>query len=228
MDETSIWSTGFADRHEAGALLAKELERAGVLEDGNEVVVVGLARGGVEVAAEVAARLEAPLDALAVRKVGHPLQPEYGLGAVAPGGVTYLRARDGLTDAEVAEAVRAAAERADALDALLHSGRTRLPLAGTTCVLVDDGLATGGTMIAAARWARAGKAANVVVAVPIGAAATVRALASNPDVDAVVCLAAPFDFGAVGFWYRDFTQVTDEEVLRLLAAADERRSSSTG
>lgn len=223
MKKTSPWNTGFADRREAGTLLARQIERSGTLGDGRErVVVVGLARGGVEVAAEVATRLGAPLDALAVRKVGHPWQPEYGIGAVAPGGVCYLRSSDGLTDAEVAEAVRSAVEKAELLDARLHERRAQLPLGGATCILVDDGLATGGTMVAAARWARARGATQIVVAVPVGAAATVRAFEAGPDVDAVVCLAAPHDFGAVGFWYRDFTQVSDGEVVGLLGAASER------
>ncbi len=218
-----LHATGFADRREAGALLARELERSGVLRDAaGPTVVVGLARGGVEVAAEVAERLSVPLDALAVRKVGHPWQPEYGIGAVAPGGVSYLRSSDGLTKDEVARALSSAAKQADVLDARLHEARAQLPLAGATCVLVDDGLATGGTMVAAARWARARDAAMVVVAVPVGAASTIRAFEGGPDVDAAVCLAAPPDFGAVGLWYRDFTQVPDEDVVRLLAAAHER------
>jgi putative phosphoribosyl transferase len=225
VDESPLLG-GFADRREAGALLARRLEHGEALVDAPApLVVVGLARGGVEVAAEVAAGLGAPLDALAVRKVGHPWQPEYGIGAVAPGGVGYLRSSDGLTEEEVARATRAATEQADALDQRLHEQRAPLPLAGGTCVLVDDGLATGGTMVAAARWARARGVARVIVAVPVGAVATVRAFDTAPEVDAVVCLAAPPDFGAVGFWYRDFTQVPDEAVLDLLAAAHERTLS---
>ncbi len=222
----SLLSSGFADRREAGELLARELERSGVLEGFEDrIVVVGLARGGVEVAAEVAERIGAPLDALAVRKVGHPWQPEYGLGAVAPGGVSYVRSSDGLTEEQLSTAVRSAAEQVDALDARLHDRRAQLPVAGRACVLVDDGLATGGTMVAAARWARARGASKVVVAVPVGAAATVRAFAASGDVDAVVCLAAPADFGAVGFWYRDFSQVPDTEVARLLDLAHDRTLS---
>jgi putative phosphoribosyl transferase len=217
-----LWTGGFADRREAGELLVHELVRQGALgESPRGVVVVGLARGGVEVAAEVAATLGAPLDALAVRKIGHPWQPEYGLGAVTPDGTLYLRSSDGLSEAEVESAVRAAVDRAAVLDARLHASRGPLPLEGTTCVLVDDGLATGGTMVAAARWARR-RAGRVVVAVPVGAAATVRALEESPDVDAVTCLAAPADFGAVGFWYRDFRQVEDERVLDLLDTAHAR------
>jgi putative phosphoribosyl transferase len=223
MRRPSSFSGGFADRREAGALLAHEIVRTGALGDtGDPIVVVGLARGGVAVAAEIASLLEAPLDALAVRKVGHPWQPEYGLGAVAPGGVTYLRSNDGLTDAEVGAAIRSAAEQAELLDARLHERRAQLRVRGTTCVLVDDGLATGGTMVAAAKWARSRGARRVVVAVPVGAAVTVRSLEESPEVDDVVCLAAPPDFGAVGFWYSDFTQMSDGEVVTLLALASER------
>lgn len=222
----SFQASGFADRRDAGALLAAEVERSGVLGHAPErVVVVGLARGGVEVAAEVAERLGCPLDALAVRKVGHPWQPEYGIGAVAPGGVQYIRSHDGLTEAEVADAARSAAVRAEALDARLHARRDQLPVRAATCVLVDDGLATGGTMVAAARWAQAHGADRVVVAVPVGAAITLHSFETDPDVDGVVCLAAPPDFGAVGFWYRDFRQVTDEEVVALLSEAHERTIS---
>lgn len=210
----------FESRHEAGRLLARVLEEAEVVDPSEErVVVVGLARGGVEVAAEVAAALHAPLDALAVRKVGHPWHPEYGIGAVAPGGIEYVRAHDGLTDEQVADAVRAAGRKAEILDAKLHELQAPLRVAGATCILVDDGLATGGTMVAAVRWACAGKAERVIVAVPVGAAATVRALERDEDVDSVVCLVTPVDFGAVGMWYEDFHQVSDEDVVALLSAS---------
>jgi len=212
----------FESRLEAGRLLARVLDEAEVVDasDGR-IVVIGLARGGVEVAAEVAAALHAPLDALAVRKVGHPWHPEYGIGAVAPGGIEYIRAHDGLTDAQVAEAVRAAELKAEILDERLHELHAPLTVEGATCILVDDGLATGGTMVAAARWARAGRAERVVVAVPVGAAATVQGLKRDEDVNSVVCLVTPVDFGAVGMWYDEFHQVSDEDVLALLSASHE-------
>ncbi|HXG76736.1 MAG TPA: phosphoribosyltransferase family protein [Gaiellaceae bacterium] len=213
----------FEDRRQAGRLLGRALAEAGVLEPGAALVVVGLARGGVVVADEVARALEAPLDALAVRKVGHPWQPEYGIGAVAPGGIRYVRSRDGLTDEELEEAVRRAAAAADALDARLHERCAPLRVADTTCVLVDDGLATGGTMVAAVRWARARGAARVLVAVPVAAAETVRTLERDPSVDGVVCLVASREFGAVGFWYEDFRQVSDDDVRGILDAAFDRQ-----
>ena len=211
---------GFADRSEAGRLLARKLEDVGALaEPRGRLVVIGLARGGVEVASEVASALHAPLDALAVRKVGHPWNPEYGIGAVAPGGIEVIRAHDGLTDEEIAQAVRVAAANAEALHARLYANHVPVDVDGATCILVDDGLATGGTMVAAAHWAQARGARHVIVAVPVGASATVRLLESDPSVDSVVCLVAPVDFGAVGLWYGDFHQVLDEDVVELLTAS---------
>lgn len=206
----------FPNRFEAG----RELARALAGEQGEATVVVGLARGGVQVASEVARALDAPLEALAVRKVGHPLQPEYAVGAVAPGGVSYVRAHDGLTDAELAAAVTSSAHAADELDARLHGRCAPVPVAGKTVVLVDDGLATGATMIAAARWARTAGARRVVAAVPAGAAQTVALL--RAEVDDIECLRSSDAFGAVGFWYADFGQVGDREVIALLEDAAAR------
>jgi putative phosphoribosyl transferase len=201
----------FADRSEAGRLLAGLLEE----EQGGDAVVVGLARGGVVVAAAVARALGLPLDAVAVRKVGHPWQPEYAIGAVAPGDGAYVRAQDGLTDEQLAAAVEAAKEKAAALDLRLHADRPAVDLTGRPCLLVDDGLATGATMIAAVRWARSRGAARVVAAVPVGARDTANRL--RREADAVVCPHELDAFLAVGVWYEVFGQVEDGEVARLLA-----------
>jgi len=198
----------FRDRHDAGERLARALDPE------EDAVVVGLARGGVAVAAEVARAHGLPLDALAVRKVGHPLEPEYAIGAVTPRGGVYVRSHDGLSDAQVDAAVAAATARADELDRRLHGTRPALDVAGRPCVLVDDGLATGSTMIAAARWAKAQGARLVVVAVPVGAPETLARL--REEADAVVCLEALTNLGAVGLWYVDFRPVSDEEVIALL------------
>ncbi len=200
----------FLDRYDAGRRLAQWLgpERA---DDG---IVLGLARGGVLVAAEVAARLRMPLDVLTVRKVGHPLQPEYALGAVVAGGEAYLRSTDGLSEEEVRAAVASARAQADALDRRLRAGREPIDIAGRACLLVDDGLATGSTMIAAIRWARAAGARRVVAAVPVAAAQTaevVRRLA-----DAFVCPLEMAELWAVGAWYEDFRPAAAEEVIRLV------------
>lgn len=212
MSESWTWPEPlFRDRAAAGRLLARHLEE----ERAGDAVVVGLARGGVVVAAEVARSLGLPLDAVAVRKVGHPLQHEYAIGAVAPGDGVYVRAHDGLTEAELDEAVAAAGKEAAELDRRLHAERPALELTGRPCILVDDGLATGSTMIAAARWARACGASRIVAAVPVGAKATADLLGQESD--AVVCPHRPAAFLAVGPWYEVFGQVDDEEVVRLLA-----------
>ena len=133
-----------------------------------------------------------PLDALAVRKVGHPWQPEYAIGAVAPGNGVYVRASDGLTEEEVAAAVDAAKVKAVILDRRLHAEFGALDLAGKPCALVDDGLATGATMIAAVRWARSRGASRIVVpAVPVGATQTVDLLSREADAVVVLTRSTP-------------------------------------
>jgi putative phosphoribosyl transferase len=203
----------FVDRRDAGRRLADRLkdERIGA------GVIVGLARGGVEVAAEVARRLGLPLDALAVRKVGHPFQPEYAIGAVTSNGSVYLRPNVDLPPEQVREAVDAAQATAVLLDRRLHAGRGSLSVRGRICVLVDDGLATGATMTAAIDWARRHQAGRVVVAVPVGAPQTVTRL--ERDVDRLVCLEAPARLSSVGEWYREFAHVSDEQVIALLDTA---------
>ena len=203
----------FADRLDAGRRLGHAL--AG--ERGPETIVVGLARGGVQVAAEVARALAAPLDVVAVRKVGHPLEPEYALGAVTPGEGVYLRAHDGLSDEQLAAAVRQAQARADELDRELHAGRPPLDPAGKNVIVVDDGLATGATLVAALRWARSREPKLLVAAVPV--ASVQGAAAARAEADVLVCPYVVGDLGAVGLWYGTFAQVGNDEVLRLLEAA---------
>ena len=204
----------FADRRDAGRALAAALEG----ERGSELVVVGLARGGVETAAEVARLLDAPLDVVAVRKIGHPWQPEYGIGAVTPGDGVYIRASDGLTEEQLATIVEETKAKAALLDRKLHGEHPPLDLGGKTVLVVDDGLATGATMIAALRWARAGGAGRVVAAVPVAPAESLRLI--RREADAVVCPHALEHFFAVGVHFASFRQVDDEAVARLL---DENR-----
>ena len=203
----------FADRADAGRRLARELES----ERDPRTVVVGLPRGGVVVAAEVARALGAPLEVVAVRKVSHPRQPELAIGAVTHGGGLYLRSSEGLPERQVVAAVARARERAAELDVALRPGRPEPDLHERIAVVVDDGLATGATLIAALRWARAKGAARVVAAFPVGAAQSMALV--RAECDRVVCPNVLPDLGAVGYWYRDFEQVETAEVLRLLAAA---------
>jgi putative phosphoribosyl transferase len=203
----------FRDRADAGRAVAALLP-----ELGPRTLVVGLARGGVLVAAEVAAAGGWPLDVVAVRKVRHPYQPEFALGAVTPDedGV-YLRSGDGLTEAQLAQAVARAQGEAGELDRRLHADRPPRERAERPVVLVDDGLATGATMIAAARWARSGGAERTVAAVPVAARQSVEQVLA--EVDLLFCPHVRDDLYAVGIWYADFSQVSDEDVLGLLESA---------
>lgn len=219
----------FADRVDAGRRLATELLAVEPGLRGADVVVLGLPRGGVPVAAEVAAALDAPLDVIVVRKLGVPWQPELAMGAVGEGGVQVLDARvvqhTGVSDAQLA-AVRARERAAvEVRAATLRAGRARLDLVGRTALVVDDGLATGSTARAACMVARHLGADRVVLAVPVGAADTVAAF---PDADRVVCVLRPVDFSAVGQFYRDFSATSDAEVVRLLDDAAARTRDDPG
>jgi predicted phosphoribosyltransferase len=219
----------FRDRRDGGRQLAGALSR--YRGRGEEVVVVGLPRGGVPVAFEVARQLEAPLDVLLVRKLGVPYQPELALGAIAA-GVRVLDERvvreSGLSEPDI-EAV-AAAEEAELHrreQAYRGTGGEAGPsrFAGRVVILVDDGLATGSSMLAAVAVARRSGARAVVVAVPVAAAETCDRL--EPEVDDLVCLATPAPFRAVGLWYEDFSEVTDAEVRDLIGASRERASAES-
>jgi len=201
----------YLDRADAGRTLARSLTGLEL----RDPLVLGLARGGMPVAAEVAWALGARLDVLVVRKVGHPLQPEYALGAVTADGTLYLRATGEECDpADVRAAADRAAADAVALEVRLRGGAPPPDLARRDCVLVDDGLATGATMIAAARSARRAGCRRLVVAVPVGPPDTLRAL--RDEADDVVCPMVPRDLQAVSRWYADFHQVDDAEVRRLI------------
>jgi len=203
----------FRDRADAGKRLASQLVRVG-----GDPVVLGLPRGGVPVAAEVARQLGAPLDVILVRKLGVPYQPELAMGAVGEGGVRVLNQQvlnvAGVR-ADVLASVEARAQEEIARRALrLRGSRHPIPLAGRTAIVVDDGIATGSTAEAACRVARAHGAARVILAVPVAPPASVARLRSIAD--EVVCLETPEQMLAIGQWYDDFTQTTDEEVAELL------------
>jgi putative phosphoribosyl transferase len=210
----------FIDRRDAGQRLAHELRHL----RGEDVVVLGLPRGGVPVAFEVAGVLGAPLDVIVVRKLGVPFQPEFGFGAIGEGGVRIIGDRvvriTGLSQREIA-AVEAR-ERAELERRLrrFRGDRPPVPLAGRTVIVVDDGIATGSTARAACRVARAKGAGRVVLAVPVGPAGAVASL--RRDADEVVCLHSPELFFAIGEWYAEFSQTPDAEVAALLTKAAER------
>jgi predicted phosphoribosyltransferase len=204
----------FADRADAGRKLGAAL--AGRVSP--PAYVLGMARGGVVVAAGVAAALGAPLDVVLVRKLGAPRNPELAIGAIAPGVqvldremVRRLGVDAGYLDATVAAAEAELIRRTRAY----RGDRPEPDLAGVTAVVVDDGVATGATAMAALRWARARRPVRVVFAVPVGPADTVARL--RRECDEVVVLQAPASFAAVGLWYADFAQVGDEEVEAILA-----------
>lgn len=205
----------FSDQLEAGRLLGAELARHALPAN---VIVLALPRGGVPVGWEVAKTLHAPLDVVVVRKLGVPWQPELAMGAVAGGSEQVLN-QNLIADLHVSrEEVNAAVakQRAEVRrrEKLYRGGRQAPDLRGRAVLLVDDGLATGSTMLVAARYVRSFKPAKMIVAVPVGSREACERL--RKEADDFVCLATPASFMAVGEWFRDFRQVSDAEVQQLL------------
>ncbi|MEU0336141.1 phosphoribosyltransferase family protein [Streptomyces sp. NPDC006193] len=216
----------FADRTEAGRRLGARLRHLG----GRDVVVLGLPRGGVPVAAEVADALDAPLDVCLVRKLGVPGRPELGMGAIGEDGVRVV-SQEVLHHTGVGRAALDRVEAHERAELDRRAARYRrehapVPVAGRTAVVVDDGVATGSTARAACRIARARGAARIVLAVPVAPRDVARRLGG--DADELVCLATPAGFYAVGQFYGDFTQVEDEEVTACLRRAAARRHRAGG
>jgi len=204
----------FKDRRDAGRKLANAL---GAWRGRTDVLVLGLPRGGVPVAWEVAQSLDAPLDVLVVRKLGFPGQEEFAMGAIASGGVRVMGDMDGgwPVSERAVEAV-VAREQAELVrrERLYRGDRAPLALAGKVLLLIDDGLATGATMCAAVKAARMGRPERIVVAVPVASREAVQSVGTLAD--EVVCVSTPEHFRAVGLWYEDFGQTGDEEVCALL------------
>jgi putative phosphoribosyl transferase len=204
----------FMDRTDAGQALARSLEHL----RGTDLVVLGLPRGGVPVAYEVAKALGAPLDVIVVRKLGVPYQPELAMGAIGEGGIKVSNddviRRGGITQQEIAAVEQR--ERADLVQQAqrFRAGRPNVDVAGRTAVIVDDGIATGSTAAAACQVARQMGAARVILAVPVGAPESIRSL--EAVYDEVDCLYAPDHFMAVGTFYDNFRHVADTEVTDLL------------
>ena len=207
----------FDDRREAGRALAARLRPYAGRSD---VVVLALPRGGVPVAFPVAEALDAPLDLFLVRKLGTPGHRELAMGAIASGGIRVLNDEVvrwyGITPAAIDAVAREEEQELQRRESTYREGREAVPLQGRVVILVDDGLATGSTMIAAVKAVRQHQPAKVVVAVPVGARETCGALSTVAD--EVECVRMPEPFSAVGQWYLNFDQTSDEEVRQLLRA----------
>ncbi|MCU1335606.1 MAG: putative phosphoribosyl transferase [Bryobacterales bacterium] len=212
----------FRDRVEAGQVLAQRLKRLGINSD---PVVLALPRGGVPVGFEIAQALHAPLDVLLVRKLGVPGQEELALGAIASGGFRVLNKnlieQLGLPPSVIDGIAARERQEIERRERLYRGDRPPLPVAGRTVILVDDGLATGATMLAAARAVRAQAPKKIIVAVPVASREACEEL--RRQVDEAVCAETPDPFYAVGAWYEDFSQTSDDEVRELLERAAHER-----
>ena len=213
----------FRDRAEAGRALARALSHYAGRDD---VVVLALPRGGVPVGHEVAKQLGAPLDVFLVRKLGVPGHEELAMGAIASGGVLVLDEGVlrwlGISEHQLQKTLAKELDELRRREAAYRDGRRLPDLKGKTVILVDDGLATGASMQAAARAVRRHEPARIVIAVPVASRATCDKF--RDEVDDVVCAITPVPFHAVGNWYEDFSQTTDDEVRELLALSSARDS----
>jgi putative phosphoribosyl transferase len=219
-------SSPFEDRRDAGRKLAAKLSRF----RGGGCVVFGLPRGGVPVGYEISRSLGAPLDVFVSRKLGAPGQPEFGIGAVAAGGVRVLNTdvirRLGIPDEYVERITAQEIAEVNRRLRFFRGGRPEMEVGGRTAILVDDGLATGVTAHAAVEALKLRKPGRLILAAPVCAAQTAEPFASK--VDELLCLASPSDLGAIGLWYKNFDQTTDEEVVQLLEEARNEREATEG
>jgi putative phosphoribosyl transferase len=213
----------FLDRIDAGRRLAKKLETFAGRKD---VLVLGIPRGGVPVAFQVASELEAPLDVFVVRKLGVPSHEELAFGAIATGGVRVLDKQIveevGISDSEIERITARQRQELNRRESVYRGGRPPLNLKGKTVILVDDGIATGASTLAAITALRELKPERIVLAAPVAPASTCRRL--RRVVDDLVCLHTPEAFFAIGQFYEDFSQVSDEEVTSLLQLSAEQRA----
>jgi predicted phosphoribosyltransferase len=218
-DDAAVMSAParFRDRSDAGRRLASLL----IPYARDEPLVIGLPRGGVVTASEIARVLRAPLDVLVARKLGATAQPEFGVGAIAPAGVRIIDRASvrmaGMTDADLATVIERESAELLRRERRYRAGRAPLDVHGRTVILVDDGVATGVTARAAIASLRRLGARRVILAV--GVCATDSAIELRPEVDDLVCVLEPADMGAVGMYFDEFEQVSDDEVVALLEAA---------
>lgn len=221
-----LMQTRFHDRIDAGKRLADAL---GVYANRRDVVVLALPRGGVPVAAQAAVKLNAPLDILLVRKLGVPFHRELGMGAIATGGIRIINKEIvdalGISTEDIETVAREEEHELERREKAYRGDVPASKVEGKTVILVDDGIATGSTILAAIAAARQLKAAHIVVAVPTVAAATYHKMRNVAD--DVVALLVPEEFYAVGQWYESFPQTTDQEVRQFLAEARQHQVAST-
>lgn len=216
----------FQNRTDAGQFLAEKLSE---YANRSDVVIIGLPRGGVSVAYQVARELQAPLDILVVRKLGVPGHEELAMGAIASGGVrvlnddvlSYLNIPEDIIELVIESELRELERR----EREYRGDRQPIDLHHRTVIIVDDGLATGSSMRAAVRAVRAQQPTKIVVAVPVGARETCESFQREADTVAV-CAITPEPFKAVGLWYSDFSQTTDEEVRKILAASGQTKKAA--
>ncbi len=204
----------FQNRKEAGRLLAEQL----LVFKKDKPLILAIPRGGVPVAVEVARRLGADLDLMFVKKIGAPMNPELAIGAICEDGRPWLNSRIvgllGIKTAALKELSDEKSEEVRTQARRLRGSRPSIPVAGRTLILIDDGIATGATLLAAIHLLRTQNPGKIIVAVPVAPAAGIEEIEKNSD--GVICLKTPYYFYAVGDWYVDFPQVPDREVLRLL------------
>jgi putative phosphoribosyl transferase len=211
----------FRDRADAGRILARQVARS---VSGSDLLVLALPRGGVPVGFELARTIHADLDVFVVRKLGMPGHEELAIGAIATGGVRVLNEdlirQLGLSAELIDPIAQREQQELERREALYRKGRAPAPVANRTVILVDDGLATGATMRAAVKALRVERAARIVVAVPVAPPETCEEL--RDEADEVICAETPEPFAAIGLWYENFTQTTDEKVRSLLEQAGSR------
>jgi putative phosphoribosyl transferase len=214
----------FTDRQHAGQLLGKKLIG---YKDLNPIILA-LPRGGIPVAAEIAAALNAPLEVLVVRKIGHPLQQELAVGALCedkdPVWNERILSRMGLAPDDLGRAVLTESKKIKQQIEAFRQGRKLPSMVKKTAIVVDDGLATGATVLAAVKYLKKKGVAKIILAVPVAAASSARQLRTK--VDSIICLEEPEDLLSVGQWYKDFSQVNDEEVVMILKDHHKKNEAS--